>query len=121
MGEFSRFGAPDHVVATSKTFKQLARLAGAARSTDGLYVQRELKRESLAALVPELAGMTTAARAALPGVSEGRANQLVAGALVAEAAMDLFDVKTLEVCPWALREGVILRRLDHMGTHMGTE
>ncbi|WP_371660584.1 Ppx/GppA family phosphatase [Streptomyces sp. NBC_00280] len=121
VGEFSRFGAPDHVVATSKTFKQLARLAGAARSTDGLYVQRELKRESLAALVPELAGMTTAARAALPGVSEGRANQLVAGALVAEAAMDLFDVKTLEVCPWALREGVILRRLDHMGTHMGTE
>ncbi len=35
--------------------------------------------------------------------------------------MDLFGVKTLEVCPWALREGVILRRLDHMGTHMGTE
>lgn len=26
VGEFSRFGAPDHVVATSKTFKQLARL-----------------------------------------------------------------------------------------------
>ncbi|WP_330290264.1 Ppx/GppA phosphatase family protein [Streptomyces sp. NBC_00576] len=121
VGEFSRFGAPDHVVATSKTFKQLARLAGAARSTDGLYVQRELKRESLQALVPELASMTTAERAALPGVSEGRANQLVAGALVAEAAMDLFAVKTLEVCPWALREGVILRRLDHMGTHMGTE
>ncbi|ELP67895.1 Ppx/GppA family phosphatase [Streptomyces turgidiscabies] len=121
VGEFSRFGAPDHVVATSKTFKQLARLAGAARSTDGLYVQRELKSESLATLVPELASMTTAERAALPGVSEGRANQLVAGALVAEAAMDLFAVKTLEVCPWALREGVILRRLDHMGTHMGTE
>ena len=121
VGEFSRFGAPDHVVATSKTFKQLARLAGAARSTEGLYVQRELKAESLQSLVPELAAMTTAERAALPGVSEGRANQLVAGALVAEAAMDLFAVKTLEVCPWALREGVILRRLDHMGTHMGTE
>ncbi|MDX3456324.1 Ppx/GppA phosphatase family protein [Streptomyces sp. ME02-8801-2C] len=121
VGEFSRFGAPDHVVATSKTFKQLARLAGAARSTEGLYVQRELKSESLATLVPELASMTTAERAALPGVSEGRAGQLLAGALVAEAAMDLFAVKTLEVCPWALREGVILRRLDHMGTHMGTE
>ncbi|MDQ0933106.1 Ppx/GppA phosphatase family protein [Streptomyces turgidiscabies] len=121
VGEFSRFGAPDHVVATSKTFKQLARLAGAARSTDGLYVQRELRREALQTLVPELASMTTAKRAALPGVSEGRANQLVAGALVAEAAMDLFAVKTLEVCPWALREGIILRRLDHMGTHMGTE
>ncbi|WP_043685430.1 Ppx/GppA phosphatase family protein [Streptomyces xylophagus] len=114
VGEFSRFGAPDHVVATSKTFKQLARLAGAARSADGLYVQRELKRESLEAWVPRLAGMTTAQRAVLPGVSEGRAEQLLAGAMVAEGAMDLFGVETLEVCPWALREGVILRRLDQM-------
>ncbi|WP_329255335.1 Ppx/GppA family phosphatase [Streptomyces sp. NBC_01478] len=114
VGEFSRFGAPDHVVATSKTFKQLARLAGAARSADGLYVQRELKRGSLEAWVPRLAGMTTAQRAVLPGVSEGRAEQLLAGAMVAEGAMDLFGVETLEVCPWALREGVILRRLDQM-------
>ncbi|MBO4258497.1 Ppx/GppA phosphatase family protein [Streptomyces griseorubiginosus] len=115
VGEFSRFGAPDHVVATSKTFKQLARIAGAARSTEGLYVQRELKRESLEAWVPRLAGMTEAQRADLPGVSEGRAGQLLAGALVAEGAMDLFGVDSLEICPWALREGVILRRLDHMG------
>ncbi|MFG2937861.1 Ppx/GppA family phosphatase [Streptomyces sp. NPDC048282] len=116
VGEFSRFGAPDHVVATSKTFKQLARIAGAARSADGLYVQRELKRGSLATWVPRLAAMSTAQRSALPGVSEGRSGQLVAGALVAEAAMDLFEVENLEVCPWALREGVILRRLDHMGS-----
>ncbi|MEU9554855.1 Ppx/GppA phosphatase family protein [Streptomyces fumanus] len=115
VGEFTRFGAPDHVVATSKTFKQLARIAGAARSAEGLYVQRQLKRESLEGWVPRLAGMTTAERAELPGVSEGRAGQLVAGALVAEAAMDLFGVESLEICPWALREGVILRRLDHMG------
>ncbi|MFB6553328.1 MULTISPECIES: Ppx/GppA family phosphatase [unclassified Streptomyces] len=115
VGDFSRFGAPDHVVATSKTFRQLARIAGAARSAEGLYVQRELKRASLEAWVPRLGAMTTAERAELPGVSEGRANQLLAGALVAEAAMDLFHVESLEICPWALREGVILRRLDHMG------
>ncbi|MFJ8826311.1 Ppx/GppA family phosphatase [Streptomyces sp. NPDC102467] len=114
VGEFSRFGAPDHVVATSKTFKQLARLAGAARSTEGLYVQRELKRKSLEDWVPRLGAMTEAERSELPGVSEGRAGQLLAGALVAEGAMDLFGVETLEVCPWALREGVILRRLDHL-------
>ncbi|MGW4567342.1 Ppx/GppA phosphatase family protein [Streptomyces sp. NPDC004561] len=116
VGEFSRFGAPDHVVATSKTFKQLARIAGAARSAEGLYVQRELKRESLEAWVPRLSGMTADQRAELPGVSDGRASQLLAGALVAEGAMDLFGVENLEICPWALREGVILRRLDHMGS-----
>ncbi|WP_306338115.1 Ppx/GppA phosphatase family protein [Streptomyces sp. KL118A] len=114
VGEFSRFGAPDHIVATSKTFKQLARLAGAARSTEGLYVQRELKRKSLEDWVPQLAAMTTRERSELPGVSDGRAGQLLAGALVAEGAMDLFGAETLEICPWALREGVILRKLDHL-------
>ncbi|MDQ0811974.1 exopolyphosphatase/guanosine-5'-triphosphate,3'-diphosphate pyrophosphatase [Streptomyces sp. B3I7] len=116
VGEFSRFGPPDHVVATSKTFRQLARICGAARSAEGLYVQRELKRESLEECVPRLASMTTRERAELPGVAEDRAHQLVAGALVAEAAMDLLAVESLEICPWALREGVILRSLDQMGT-----
>ncbi|MGW2844768.1 Ppx/GppA phosphatase family protein [Streptomyces sp. NPDC001274] len=114
VGEFTRLGRPDHVVATSKTFKQLARIAGAARSTEGLYVQRNLSRKALEEWVPRLAAMTSAQRGGLPGVSEGRAGQLLAGALVAEGAMDLLGVEELEICPWALREGVILRRLDHL-------
>ncbi|MCQ0024387.1 Ppx/GppA family phosphatase [Streptomyces somaliensis DSM 40738] len=114
VGEFARFGRPDRVVATSKTFKQLARIAGAPGSGDGLYVRRLLSRAALEEWVPRLAGMTVERRRALPGVSEGRAGQLVAGALVAEAAMDLLGVEVLEICPWALREGVILRRLDHL-------
>ena len=36
------------------------------------------------------------------------------GALVAEACMDIFDLEALEVCPWALREGVILEKLDQL-------
>ncbi|MFF7180289.1 Ppx/GppA family phosphatase [Streptomyces sp. NPDC008121] len=114
VGEFTRFGKPDHVVATSKTFKQLARIAGAPGSGEGLYVQRDLSHRSLEEWVPKLAVMTVQERGALPGVSEGRAPQLLAGALVAEAAMDLFGIDDLEICPWALREGVILRRLDHL-------
>ena len=114
VGEFSRFGRPDHVVATSKTFKQLARIAGAPGSGEGLYVERTLSRASLEEWVPRLSTMATPERAQLPGVSEGRAAQLLAGALVAEGAMDLFGIDELEICPWALREGVILRRLDHL-------
>ena len=114
VGEFSRMGSPDHVVGTSKTFRQLARIGGAARSADGLYVQRVLTRKALEEWVPRLAAMTVAERRELPGVSEGRAAQLLAGALVAEASMDLFDVGELEICPWALREGIILRRLDQL-------
>lgn len=114
VGEFNRFSPPDHVVGTSKTFKQLARMAGAARSAEGLYVERRLNLSALAEWVPRLASMSAAERAELPGVSEGRARQLLAGALVAEGAMDIFRAKEVEICPWALREGVILRRLDHL-------
>jgi exopolyphosphatase/guanosine-5'-triphosphate,3'-diphosphate pyrophosphatase len=59
--------------------------------------------------------MPLAERAQLPGVSAGRARQLLAGAVVAEAAMDLLGVEELQICPWALREGIILRRLDWIG------
>jgi exopolyphosphatase/guanosine-5'-triphosphate,3'-diphosphate pyrophosphatase len=38
----------------------------------------------------------------------------LAGAVVAAAAMDAIGVAQLDLCPWALREGVILRRLDQL-------
>ena len=28
--------------------------------------------------------------------------------------MDIFDLEALEICPWALREGVILEKLDQL-------
>jgi exopolyphosphatase/guanosine-5'-triphosphate,3'-diphosphate pyrophosphatase len=56
--------------------------------------------------------MTDGQRRLLPGVSASRSHQLVAGAVVADAVMDIFDLAELEICPWALREGVILERLD---------
>ena len=58
--------------------------------------------------------MTYAERSRLPGVSVGRAPQLLAGAVVAEAVMSLLDIEEVQICPWALREGIILRRLDWM-------
>src|ERR1700729_725996 len=111
-GSVLRDGRPTHAVATSKTFRQLARIAGAAPSSDGPYVRRLLRHSDVTSLAQRLARTSAAERVQVPGVSRGRAPQLVAGAIVADAAMDLFEVPELEVCPWALREGVILRRLD---------
>jgi len=113
-GRIARAGEPRHVVATSKTFRSLARIAGAASSSEGPFVRRRLDREELRIWVPKLAAMTGAERGELPGVSPGRAAQLLAGAIVAESAMDLLGVDRLEVGPWALREGVILERLDRL-------
>jgi exopolyphosphatase/guanosine-5'-triphosphate,3'-diphosphate pyrophosphatase len=114
VGGVQRYGQPDHAVATSKTFKQLARIAGAAPSIEGQRVRRVLKHSDATHWAEQLPQMTSAERSALPGVSEGRAPQLPAGAIVADATMDLFGLPQLEICPWALREGVILRRLDGM-------
>lgn len=116
VGEVTRLGPPDHAVATSKTFKQLARMTGASPAENGPLVPRKLTRSGLSAWVPRLAAMTVAERTRIPGVSEGRAKQLLAGALVADAAMDLFGLDQLDICPWALREGIILRRLDTLAT-----
>ena len=112
VGGVLRYGRPDRAVATSKTFRQLARIAGAAPSSDGPYVRRLLAGADLASWADRLPTMTLAERRKLPGVSSARAPQLPAGAIVADAAMDLFSVPVLEICPWALREGVILRQLD---------
>lgn len=111
---FEALGHPDHPVATSKTFRSLARIAGAPASSEGDLVARMLSLEDLEKWVPKLAGMSRDKRAGLPGVSPERAHQLLAGAIVAEAAMDLLDIEEVQVCPWALREGLILRRLDWM-------
>lgn len=113
-GHLLRAGTPDHAAATSKTFRSLARICGAAPSGAGALVPRTLPLAELSEWIPKLIEMTPEELKALPGVSPSRTHQIVPGALVAEACMDIFDLPELEICPWALREGVILERLDQI-------
>jgi exopolyphosphatase/guanosine-5'-triphosphate,3'-diphosphate pyrophosphatase len=113
-GNLLRAGSPDHAAATSKTFRSLARICGAAPSGDGPLVARTLPLADLSRRIPELISMPPDDLAVLPGVSSSRTHQIVPGALVAEACMDIFGLSELEICPWALREGVILERLDQI-------
>ncbi|MEW2444977.1 Ppx/GppA phosphatase family protein [Micromonospora marina] len=101
-------------VATSKTFRTLARLAGAAPSGAGLWARRSLTRTGLRQVLGFVRHIPPAQLPELEGVSAQRAHQLLAGAVVAEAVMRRLDVDCVDVCPWALREGVILRRLDQL-------
>jgi exopolyphosphatase / guanosine-5'-triphosphate,3'-diphosphate pyrophosphatase len=106
---------PDRVVGTSKTFRSLARLTGAAPSSAGLRARRTLTAAGLRQVIAFISRMNADDLAELEGVSASRSHQLIAGALVAQAAMRALDVDELDLCPWALREGVILRRLDWLG------
>ena len=105
-------GPPELAVGTSKTFRSLARLTGAAPSAAGPRVKRVLTADGLRQLIAFISRMTTEDRAELEGVSAERAPQIVAGALVAEASMRALSLESVQICPWALREGIILRRLD---------
>jgi len=70
----------------------------------------------LALWTSRLSAMASADRAELPGVSVLRSRQLLAAALVAQAAMEGLHIESVQICPWALREGLILRRFDHLMT-----
>jgi exopolyphosphatase/guanosine-5'-triphosphate,3'-diphosphate pyrophosphatase len=100
----------DHFVATSKTFRTLARLGEHWYEDNPKY----LKINSLTKMIPKLQDMSNKQRAELPGVSQSRACQIVAGAIVARTAMERLQINELEICPWALREGIVLRWLDWM-------
>jgi exopolyphosphatase/guanosine-5'-triphosphate,3'-diphosphate pyrophosphatase len=113
-GRLLRAGVPDVAAATSKTFRSLARITGAAPSIEGPLVDRVLSLASLEEWIPRLVDMGPEHLAELPGVSPSRTHQILPGALVAEAVMDIFDLPELQICPWALREGVILQRLDQL-------
>ena len=113
-GHLLRSGSHDRAAATSKTFRSLARICGAAPSMDGPLVPRTLEASALSEWIPKLMEMSHEELSQLPGVSHSRTHQIVPGALVAEACMDIFDLPALEICPWALREGVILERFDHL-------
>lgn len=116
--DLKKVGVPDQYVGTSKTIRSLARMCGAAPSGDGAYVHRVLDRSDLHDLVPKLGKLNGSQRCDLPGVSQERCHQVLAGALVIEAVMDIVDIERLVVCPWALREGVILNTLDQIPVHI---
>jgi exopolyphosphatase/guanosine-5'-triphosphate,3'-diphosphate pyrophosphatase len=114
-------GRPVKAVGTSKTFTQLARLTGAPGAKAGPYALRVLKLGRLRKQIPLLANTDSRGRAKLKGLSKPRARQILAGAIVAEAAMTILQITEIDICPWALREGVLARRLRAMSDPAATD
>jgi len=98
----------DSAAGTSKTFRTLAKLS------QNLYPKfgPHLTLSALEELVPKLQRLGSEERKELPGVSAERAPQIVAGAMVAKQLMHTLELKEIRICPWALREGIVLHRLD---------
>ena len=104
-----------HAVGTSKAIRSLARLAGSVIHQPGREDALSVEREQLEDWIPRLASIEPASRAALPGITQDRALTIVGAGIVAVEIMDALGINEIEVCPWALREGAILRWLDQYG------
>ncbi len=98
----------DRAIATSKTLRTLARLCGDWFDGNG----KNIKIDAIRKICNRLSEMPLEDRRKLPGVSANRAQQIVAGAYVTESVMRNLDLRELEICPWALREGVVLKWMD---------
>ena len=93
---------------TSKTFRTLAKIANAQYPKLGPH----LTREALEEIVPMLKKLDIKGRRELQSVSAERAPQIVAGAMLAKQLMADLELSEIRICPWALREGIVLHRLD---------
>jgi exopolyphosphatase/guanosine-5'-triphosphate,3'-diphosphate pyrophosphatase len=98
----------DRAIATSKTLRTLARLCGDWYGGNG----KNISIDAIRKISTRLAEMDSEERTKLPGVSANRARQIVAGAFVTESVMRNLDLDNLEICPWALREGIVLKYMD---------
>jgi exopolyphosphatase / guanosine-5'-triphosphate,3'-diphosphate pyrophosphatase len=107
-----RWERPRTAAVTSRTFQQLGRLCGAAPGRYGPFVRREMHCRDLREAVRTLAALPAAERAQLPGISAPRAEQSLAGAVVGHTALKLMGLRGAVVCPWAIREGVLLRYIE---------
>ncbi|WEK62325.1 MAG: Ppx/GppA family phosphatase [Candidatus Microbacterium colombiense] len=112
--QFSKLGRPDHVVGSSKAIRSLARLVGYPAPGWSGSERMLLPRASLGSWIPRLARLPASARQELPGITPDRTFQIVAAAVALHAAMTALEVDELEVSPWALREGVLLRYIEQL-------
>ena len=105
------------MLASSKTFEQLARLAASQSRTP--RTRRRLTLPQLRRAASLLADASPSHRAKLPGISRHRAEQSLAGALIAQSLMEACGAKSVEICPWSTREGLLLEHLGVAPTPAG--
>lgn len=100
--------AKKRATGTSKTFRTLAKI------TQNYFPKLgpNLTRAGLADVTQLLQDMKLKERKAVPGISDERSEQIVGGAMVANSLMRILNLEEIQICPWALREGIVLRRLD---------
>lgn len=102
----------DFSVGTSGTILTIAELASGSQDDSVSAGLRWLNRSAVGDLVPLLASLTVRERAEQFGLDAGRAESILAGAIVLEEIMNALKIRRLRACSAALREGIVERALE---------
>jgi exopolyphosphatase / guanosine-5'-triphosphate,3'-diphosphate pyrophosphatase len=104
------------LVGTSGTIETLATLHALEKNGEvpNPLNGYQMSRKDVKKALDRLAGLNYEQRAALPGMSEKRAEIIIAGAVILYEAMSLLRLDALVICERSLREGAIV---DWMLTH----
>ncbi len=106
---------PVKVIGTSGTLENIAAMCGTPyESGNGEGSGGMIERGPLEKLVEELLKSTTDDRAKLRGLDDQRKDQIIAGALLVRELFERLEIKRIDLCGSALREGILL---DYLGRH----
>ncbi len=104
-------GEPRRIVGLGGAVRNLAAAAQHELDCIDLGVQGfRITHETLAGLVRTLARLPVPERGAVPGIKPGRADIILAAALVLETVLEIGDFEAIEATEAGLREGVFLAR-----------
>ena len=103
-------GETPKMIGTSGTIETLAAILNIDKS--GHVPERihasQIQLTDLRNLIHRLRRMTIAERTTIEGMSDRRAEIIIAGAVILQEAMTMLGMKSLSVCERSLREGVIV-------------
>ncbi|MGI8729561.1 MAG: HD domain-containing protein [Solirubrobacteraceae bacterium] len=109
-------GSGRRLVGIGGTIRNLAAATQAEAGHPSLGVQGfEIEREQLDALISKLADMPASQRSSVKGIKDGRADLILAGAIVVQSVLQAGDFDAIEVTEAGLREGVFF------GSHLPGE
>jgi len=102
----------DHLIGTGGTVTTLAAVNQKLNLYDADRIDGyRLRGFHLGAMISEFASRTLQQRLSLPGLYPGRADVILAGAIILYEAMRLWEVKEVTVSHWGLRHGLIIEWL----------
>ncbi len=100
---------PIRALGTSGTLENLAAMTGADPTAP------TIERNKFDRLLADLLDSKSKDRAKIRGLDDQRKDQIISGALLVDELFRRLDLKRIEICPAAMREGICL---DYLNRHM---